>query len=140
MMCPQLYINYKLKSVAHLPWRMMTYKALNTVVDDFFAFVIKMPFLHRIACFRDDLVFAVFLYQKWKYRVDYTRTNEFGYTPLNENNKDSLYKGKIDNNKDIDNNNNKDIDNNNNKEIDNNNNKEIDNKIESKKIAKPKVE
>ena len=22
----QLFINYKLKSVAHLPWRMMTYK------------------------------------------------------------------------------------------------------------------
>ena len=28
MMCPQLYLNYKLKSVAHLPWRMLTYKAL----------------------------------------------------------------------------------------------------------------
>ena len=26
MMTPQLFINYKLKSVAHLPWRMMTYK------------------------------------------------------------------------------------------------------------------
>jgi hypothetical protein len=32
MMCPQLYINYKLKSVAHLPWRMLTYKALNTFI------------------------------------------------------------------------------------------------------------
>ena len=30
MMCPQLYLNYKLKSVAHLPWRMLTYKFLNT--------------------------------------------------------------------------------------------------------------
>jgi hypothetical protein len=26
MMTPQLFINYKLKSVAHLPWRMLTYK------------------------------------------------------------------------------------------------------------------
>ena len=26
MMTPQLFINYKMKSVAHLPWRMMTYK------------------------------------------------------------------------------------------------------------------
>merc|ERR1719273_1564407 len=43
MMTPQLFINYKLKSVAHLPWRMMTYKALNTFIDDIFAFVIKMP-------------------------------------------------------------------------------------------------
>ncbi|KAK9010627.1 hypothetical protein V6N11_043507 [Hibiscus sabdariffa] len=37
MMCPQLFINYKLKSVAHLPWRQMTYKFLNTVIDDLFA-------------------------------------------------------------------------------------------------------
>lgn len=43
MMTPQLFINYKLKSVAHLPWRMLTYKFLNTFIDDIFAFVIKMP-------------------------------------------------------------------------------------------------
>jgi hypothetical protein len=53
MMTPQLFINYKLKSVAHLPWRMMTYKALNTFIDDIFAFVIKMPTMYRIGCFRD---------------------------------------------------------------------------------------
>ncbi|XP_006817546.2 putative lipid scramblase CLPTM1, partial [Saccoglossus kowalevskii] len=53
MMTPQLFINYKMKSVAHLPWRMMTYKALNTFIDDIFAFVIQMPTLYRIGCFRD---------------------------------------------------------------------------------------
>ena len=53
MMTPQLFINYKLKSVAHLPWRMLTYKALNTFIDDLFAFVIKMPTLYRLGCFRD---------------------------------------------------------------------------------------
>lgn len=53
MMTPQLFINYKLKSVAHLPWRMMTYKFLNTFIDDIFAFVIKMPTLYRLGCFRD---------------------------------------------------------------------------------------
>ena len=52
-MTPQLFINYKMKSVAHLPWRMMTYKALNTFIDDLFAFVIKMPTLYRLGCFRD---------------------------------------------------------------------------------------
>lgn len=26
MMCPQLFINYRLKSVAHLPWRALCYK------------------------------------------------------------------------------------------------------------------
>lgn len=49
---PQLYLNYKLKSVAHLPWRQMTYKFLNTIIDDLFAFVIRMPLLHRISVFR----------------------------------------------------------------------------------------
>jgi len=78
MMTPQLFINYKLKSVAHLPWRMMTYKALNTFIDDIFAFVIKMPTMYRIGCFRDDVVFFIFLYQRYIYRVDYTRVNEFG--------------------------------------------------------------
>lgn len=53
MMCPQLFINYKLQSVAHLPWRQMTYKFLNTIIDDLFAFVIKMPLLHRLSVFRD---------------------------------------------------------------------------------------
>lgn len=34
-----------------------------TVVDDFFAFCIRMPWLHRLACFRDDVVFVILLYQ-----------------------------------------------------------------------------
>nr|CAB3231737.1 cleft lip and palate transmembrane protein 1 homolog [Phallusia mammillata] len=78
MMTPQLFINYKLKSVAHLPWRMLTYKALNTFIDDIFAFVIKMPTLYRVGCFRDDIVFFIYLYQRYAYRVDPKRVNEFG--------------------------------------------------------------
>ncbi|XP_015758843.1 PREDICTED: cleft lip and palate transmembrane protein 1 homolog [Acropora digitifera] len=80
MMTPQLFINYKLKSVAHLPWRMMTYKALNTFIDDLFAFVIKMPTLYRLGCFRDDIVFFIALYQRWIYPIDPKRVNEFGTT------------------------------------------------------------
>lgn len=75
---PQLIINYKLKSVAHMPMKAMIYKSLSTVVDDFFAFCIKMPFLHRLACFRDDVVFVIFLYQRWIYRIDPKRVNEYG--------------------------------------------------------------
>ncbi|KAJ8456024.1 hypothetical protein ONZ45_g18832 [Pleurotus djamor] len=75
---PQLIINYKLKSVAHMPMKAMIYKTLSTVVDDLFAFCIKMPFLHRLACFRDDVVFLIFLYQRWIYRVDLKRVNEYG--------------------------------------------------------------
>ncbi|KAF9780224.1 cleft lip and palate associated transmembrane protein [Thelephora terrestris] len=75
---PQLIINYKLKSVAHMPMKAMIYKTLSTVVDDFFAFCIKMPILHRLACFRDDVVFLIFLYQRWIYRIDPKRANEYG--------------------------------------------------------------
>uniref|UniRef100_A0A158PCR9 Cleft lip and palate associated transmembrane protein 1 n=1 Tax=Angiostrongylus cantonensis TaxID=6313 RepID=A0A158PCR9_ANGCA len=58
-MTPQLFINYKLKSVAHLPWGMLTYKFINTFIDDLFAFVIRMPTMYRIGCFRDDIIFLV---------------------------------------------------------------------------------
>lgn len=84
MMTPQLYINYKLKSVAHLPWRAMVYKSLNTFIDDLFAFVIKMPWMHRLSCFRDDLIFFIYLYQRWIYPVDAKRTNEFGQGPIED--------------------------------------------------------
>jgi len=79
-MTPQLFINYKLKSVAHLPWRMMSYKCLNTFIDDIFAFVIKMPTMYRLGCFRDDIVFFIFLYQRWIYKTDHSRINEFGFS------------------------------------------------------------
>jgi hypothetical protein len=78
MMVPSLYINYRLKSVAHMPARTMMYKFLNTFIDDLFAFTIKMPLLHRLATLRDDVIFFVYLYQNWKYKIDYTRVNEFG--------------------------------------------------------------
>lgn len=86
---------------------MLTYKALNTFIDDLFAFVIKMPMMYRIGCLRDgtaalvtactqlaryfernikppavlsstDVVFFIYLYQRWIYRVDPNRVNEFG--------------------------------------------------------------
>lgn len=78
MMVPSLYINYRLKSVAHMPAKAMTFKFLNTFIDDLFAFTIKMPTLHRLATLRDDVIFFVYLYQSYKYKVDYTRVNEFG--------------------------------------------------------------
>ncbi|KAI1809411.1 cleft lip and palate transmembrane 1 [Poronia punctata] len=78
MMVPSLYINYRLKSVAHMPGKAMMYKFLNTFIDDLFAFTIKMPFLHRLATLRDDVIFFIYLYQRWAYKVDYTRVNEFG--------------------------------------------------------------
>ncbi|XP_014681163.1 PREDICTED: cleft lip and palate transmembrane protein 1-like protein [Priapulus caudatus] len=87
-MLPQLFLNYKLKSVAHLPWRAFMYKAFNTFIDDVFAFIITMPTAHRLACFRDDIVFVVYLYQRWLYPVDKTRVNEFGRSYEHEVEKD----------------------------------------------------
>jgi len=77
-MLPQLFLNYKLKSVAHLPWRAFMYKAFNTFIDDLFAFIITMPTAHRVACFRDDIVFLVYLYQRYLYPVDPTRLDQSG--------------------------------------------------------------
>jgi hypothetical protein len=68
-----LYINYKLQSVEHMPQRTLFYKFLNTIIDDLFSFIIKMPTMHRISCFRDDVIFVVYLYQRYTYRVDKTR-------------------------------------------------------------------
>nr|XP_018917278.1 PREDICTED: cleft lip and palate transmembrane protein 1-like protein isoform X1 [Bemisia tabaci] len=75
-MLPQLFVNYRLKSVAHLPWRTFMYKAFSTFIDDVFAFIITMPTAHRLACFRDDVVFLIYLYQRWLYPVDKSRIDE----------------------------------------------------------------
>jgi hypothetical protein len=78
LMTPQLFLNYKLKSVAHLPWRVLVFKSLNTFIDDLFSFIIRMPTMARISCFRDDVVFFIYLYQRWLYPVDATRPVEGG--------------------------------------------------------------
>lgn len=72
-MTPQLYINYRLKSVEHMPGKALTYRFLNTIIDDLFSFIVTMPTLHRIACFRDDVIFVIYIYQRWLYAVDKTR-------------------------------------------------------------------
>lgn len=40
-------------------------QAFNTFIDDVFAFIITMPTSHRVAVFRDDLVFFIYLFQRW---------------------------------------------------------------------------
>eukprot|EP00922_Rhytidocystis_sp_ex-Travisia-forbesii_P052389 GHVS01077709.1.p1 GENE.GHVS01077709.1~~GHVS01077709.1.p1 ORF type:complete len:717 (-),score=93.49 GHVS01077709.1:278-2428(-) len=67
-MTPQLYCNYLLKSVEHMPWRVLFYQFLNTFIDDLFALLIRMPQMHKMSVFRDDIVFICFLYQRWLYR------------------------------------------------------------------------
>ncbi|PNF24787.1 Cleft lip and palate transmembrane protein 1-like protein [Cryptotermes secundus] len=88
-MLPQLFVNYKLKSVAHLPWKAFMYKAFNTFIDDLFAFIITMPTAHRVACFRDDIVFLIYLYQRWLYPVDKSRIDSVDDTHQPSQNKKS---------------------------------------------------
>ena len=73
MMTPQLYINYKLQSVEHMPWKVLTYRFFNTIIDDLFSFILPMPTMHRIACFRDDIIFVLYVIQRFKYKVDPNR-------------------------------------------------------------------
>lgn len=60
-MTPQLYINYKLQSVEHMPGKALFYRFLNTIIDDLFAFIIAMPSLYRINCFKDDIIFIIYV-------------------------------------------------------------------------------
>lgn len=53
LMTPQLYINYKLKSVEHLNWRGLVYRFVTTIIDDLFAFMVTMPTMRRLMYFRD---------------------------------------------------------------------------------------
>ena len=53
LMTPQLYLNFKLKSVDHLNWRGLIYRFMTTFIDDLFALMITMPPLRRIMYFRD---------------------------------------------------------------------------------------
>jgi hypothetical protein len=78
LMTPQLFLNYKLKSVAHLPWRVLGYRFVNTFIDDLFAFIIRMPTMARMSCFRDDVVFIIYLWQRYLYPVDTSRPAEGG--------------------------------------------------------------
>ncbi|KAL7492566.1 hypothetical protein ACHAWT_002169 [Skeletonema menzelii] len=78
LMTPQLFLNYKLKSVAHLPWRVLGYRFVNTFIDDLFAFIIRMPTMARMSCFRDDVVFIIYLWQRYLYPVDTSRPVEGG--------------------------------------------------------------
>jgi len=86
-MMPQIFINYKLKSVAHMPWRVLVYKFFNTFIDDVFAFFIMSDYMtkkHRFMTLRDDVIFFIFLYQMYIYRVDYARADEFGFVYVAE--------------------------------------------------------
>ena len=56
----------------------MGYRFVNTFIDDLFAMIIRMPTMARISCFRDDVVFIIYLWQRYLYPVDTSRPVEGG--------------------------------------------------------------
>lgn len=51
--------------------------------------------LHRLAVFRDDIIFLIYLYQKWIYPVDKKRKNEFGSSAEDLANMQAWKEGKV---------------------------------------------
>ncbi|XP_029928308.1 cleft lip and palate transmembrane protein 1-like protein [Myripristis murdjan] len=72
-MAPQLYINHKLKSVSHLQGTVLMYRGVNTLVSDlcscasFFSSSGSFSSSHQLSCFRDELFFLLYLYQRRGY-------------------------------------------------------------------------
>ncbi|XP_062848307.1 lipid scramblase CLPTM1L-like [Trichomycterus rosablanca] len=77
-MAPQLFVNYKLKSVGHLPTSVLLYKGLNTFISDVFSGTVTTPGPHPLTCFRDDVIFLIYLYQCRIYPVTKSRCREYG--------------------------------------------------------------
>ncbi|EAX84311.1 hypothetical protein TVAG_515920 [Trichomonas vaginalis G3] len=75
---PQLYINYKLKSVAGISFTVLVYKCIGTFIDDLYAILMNLPTLYKITCFRDDITFFIWVFQCCIYKIDNTRSNEYG--------------------------------------------------------------
>ncbi|XP_056300163.1 lipid scramblase CLPTM1L-like [Pseudoliparis swirei] len=70
LMAPQLFINHKLKSVCHLQGTVLMYRGVNTLISDlcscasFFSSSGSFSSSHQLSCFRDELLFFLYLYQR----------------------------------------------------------------------------
>jgi hypothetical protein len=103
LMTPQIYLNYKLKSVEHMPVKALTYKFLNTIIDDLYAFAVKTTTLYRISCFKDDVIFVIFIIQMFIYRNN-KRSEELVEVEMST--KKEKENTEINNNENLNNNNN----------------------------------
>ncbi|XP_047190047.1 cleft lip and palate transmembrane protein 1-like protein isoform X1 [Scophthalmus maximus] len=72
-MAPQLFINHKLKSVSHLQGTVLMYRGVNTLISDIcscaslFSSSGSFSSSHQLSCFRDELLFLLYLYQRSRY-------------------------------------------------------------------------
>ena len=76
-MLPQLLLNYRPEKCVTMPWRVMTHKFFNTVIDDVFAFHLQTTSKHRWMTLR-MMAFVLFLGQRWMYPVDQKRQMSMG--------------------------------------------------------------
>uniref|UniRef100_A0A665TIA9 Lipid scramblase CLPTM1L n=1 Tax=Echeneis naucrates TaxID=173247 RepID=A0A665TIA9_ECHNA len=80
-MAPQLFINHKLKSVSHLQGTVLMYRVINTLISDLCSctsFFLSGSFSssHQLSCFRDELLFLFYLYQR-RYNMEiHSRYNQ----------------------------------------------------------------
>uniref|UniRef100_A0A3Q2Q9H7 Lipid scramblase CLPTM1L n=1 Tax=Fundulus heteroclitus TaxID=8078 RepID=A0A3Q2Q9H7_FUNHE len=63
-MAPQLFINHKLKSVSHLQGAVLMYRVNLCSCASFFSSSVPFTSSHQLSCFRDELLFLLYLYQR----------------------------------------------------------------------------
>ncbi|KAK5922569.1 hypothetical protein CgunFtcFv8_019817 [Champsocephalus gunnari] len=74
-MAPQLFINHKLKSVSHLQGTVLMYRGVNTLISDLcscatlFSSSGSFSSSHQLSCFRDELLFFLYLYQRRRFAL-----------------------------------------------------------------------
>lgn len=64
---PQIYINYKFKTVAYLPWRALTYRTLYRFIIFVYFAVNSYSIGALFDLFNNITVFTIYLYQRSKY-------------------------------------------------------------------------
>uniref|UniRef100_A0A6Q2Y546 Lipid scramblase CLPTM1L n=1 Tax=Esox lucius TaxID=8010 RepID=A0A6Q2Y546_ESOLU len=70
-MAPQLFINYKV-------CLFLKCTAVNTFVNDTFACIFGTHPCHQLSCFRDDILFLVYLYQRRLYSTNKSKGCQYG--------------------------------------------------------------
>ncbi|CAL8248466.1 unnamed protein product [Lota lota] len=82
-MVPQLFINHKLRTVDHLLGTVLMYRGMNTLLWDlcssisFLSSSGRLSLSHQLSCFRDELFFFLYLYQRRHY-ANKARVREAG--------------------------------------------------------------
>ena len=80
-MLTEIYANYKVKSVGYFPMSVFFYRLVEVLIDEAIATVLNLPTIFCISCYRNDVVFLLYMIQRWMYRVDPNRSDIDDYMP-----------------------------------------------------------